>query len=338
MWKTSKIYWFLQISGWSAYALLIFLSAWSVGQTVTPANWIQLGFNLLINILVTHMMRYTILRFNWFNKHILTIIANVSIICIGMGFLVELLSNSLNQIVSDTHTADSFSQVTVKAFFFSFVLFCWNGIYFTYLFFQKSKNQEVQTINLRATKNEMQLKNLRSQLNPHFLFNALNSIRALVDLEPQTAKQAITQLSNLLRKSLLLGDNNFIHIEQELEIVHHYLELEHMRFEERLRYNIEVKDDSLLVENIPPFLIQNLVENAIKHGISKEIEGGEVRIVFERVDNRIQITIANTGQLAKSEEAGIGIDNTRQRLQLLYDDATFTLKQEEEMVVATIQI
>lgn len=334
--SAQKIYWTLQLCGWTAYAVLIFLSAWSSGEKITPSIWLQLGINLIINVLVSHMMRYAIIRFNWFHKHILTIVLNVSLMCIGFGFLIELLSATLNQIIL-TPEKYTFPSASINALGYSIVLYCWNGIYFTYLFFQKSKNQEVQTINLKATKNEMQLKNLRNQLNPHFLFNALNSIRALVDLEPQTAKSAITQLSNLLRKSLLLGDQNFIHIEQELEIVKHYLELEQMRFEERLRYTINVVDQSLLQEDVPPFLIQNLVENAIKHGISKEIEGGEIKISIDRVDERITITIANTGTLVKSDQAGIGIDNTRQRLQLLYDNATFYLHQKDEMVVATIQ-
>ena len=283
-------------------------------------------------------MRYLIIRYNWFNKNILTIVFNVFVICILTGIFTELITRLFNQaFLYDKGVSISLSKRILNSLGYGIVFLSWNGIYFTYLFFQKIKNQEVQTINLKASKNEMQLKNLRNQLNPHFLFNALNSIKALVDLDPKTAKTSITELSSLLRKSLTLGEQNLIHINQELEIVRHYLELEHLRFEERLAYTITIENEDLLTEDIPPFLVQNLVENAIKHGISNKIEGGKVDIIFSRLNGKVNIKIANSGKLVQNEDAGIGIQNTIQRLQLLFEEASFTLKQEGEMVVAEIK-
>ncbi len=283
-------------------------------------------------------MRTTMIHFNWFEKSLLKIVVGVISMCVSFGFFVELLSNTLNYFIIGNDFQTNWSNTIINGIAYSLVLIAWNGIYFTYLFFQKSKNQEVQTIHLEASKNEMQLKTLRNQLNPHFLFNALNSIRALIDLEPKTAKVAITELSNLLRKSLVLGDKIFIHLEQELEIVHHYLELEKMRFEERLNYQIVVSDNSLFTENIPPFLIQNLVENAIKHGLSQSIDGGTILINIDKMDGEILIEITNPGHLKTDKDTGIGIENTRTRLQLLYNNsASFTLIEKEGKVIATLR-
>lgn len=337
MMDTKRIYWLMQITGWTAYGLLIFLSVWTSGQKVSHEVWTQLIINIIVCVFISHTMRYLIIRYNWFNYKLSIIVFRIILLCIVFGFIIQLLYTFSSQLFLGIYHNHPFSRLLINGFAYSLVLLCWNGIYFTYLFFQKSKNQEVQTIHLKASKNEMQLKSLRNQLNPHFLFNALNSIRALIDLEPQTAKDAVTQLAGLLRKSLLLGEQNVISIEQELEIVTYYLQLEKMRFEERLNYTIQIENPEVLLKSIPPFLIQNLVENSIKHGISKSIEGGNVDIICSCINDEVLISIINIGELTENDEQGIGINNTRQRLRLLYNNtAGFTLQQEGDQVVAKI--
>ena len=124
---------------------------------------------------------------------------------------------------------------------------------------------------------EIELNNLKSQLNPHFIFNALNSIRALVDENPSKSKQAINQLSNILRNSLASDKKGLTKFEDEIKIVKDYLGLESIRFEERLKTEFEIHPESQKFL-VPPLMIQTLVENGIKHGISKLTPGGVIQL------------------------------------------------------------
>ena len=124
---------------------------------------------------------------------------------------------------------------------------------------------------------EIELNNLKSQLNPHFIFNALNSIRALVDENPLKSKQAINQLSNILRNSLASDKKGLTKFEDELKIVKDYLGLESIRFEERLKTEFDIHPESQKFL-VPPLMIQTLVENGIKHGISKLTPGGVIQL------------------------------------------------------------
>ena len=215
------------------------------------------------------------------------------------------------------------------------VLF-WNALYFTYHFFSKSRKQEINNLSLEASRNEIELKNLRTQLNPHFLFNSLNSIRALIEIDPSKAKASVTTLSNLLRKSLMFGKLNLVPLSEEIEMVSNYLDLEKVRFEERLTVKWEL-DDQLNSFMIPPFSVQMLVENAIKHGISSLIEGGEIAIKTIKSDDEISITIENSGTLKTEIDLGIGIENTRRRLDLQYNGkAKFHLVEKDNKVISSI--
>jgi LytS/YehU family sensor histidine kinase len=171
------------------------------------------------------------------------------------------------------------------------------------------------------------------------LFNSLNSIRALIDLEPVKAKQSVTTLSNLLRNSLVLGKNEFITLQEELQIVKSYLELEKIRFEERLEVFWEI-DESLNEILVPPFILQTQAENAIKHGISKIVEGGKIVISTKKVNEYwIELTILNSGELGYQVDTGIGIENSKRRLDLQYNGNTlFELFQNKDEVVCSIKI
>lgn len=194
----------------------------------------------------------------------------------------------------------------------------------------------MHNLELAASNKESELKNLRSQLNPHFLFNSLNSIRALVDLDPVKAKTGITTLSNLLRQSLMLGRENQVTLDRELEMVKNYLDLEKIRFEERLMIDWQV-DEGLKEFKVIPFSIQMMVENAIKHGISNLKEGGIVRIIAKENDKHIELIVENSGKLGSHTDLGVGIQNIRQRLQLQYGNtAKFVLLENNGIVESKI--
>jgi len=172
------------------------------------------------------------------------------------------------------------------------------------------------------------------------MFNAMNSIRALVDDDPELAKKSITQLSNLLRNTLQFGKRELITLKEELQIVNDYLALEKIRFEERLNCSQEI-DDTLLSSTLPPLLIQTLIENAIKHGISKKTEGGNVTLVISQEGDQMVINITNVGEYNPSNgtNSGIGLDNAKKRLQILYGSkAGFSIGNHHGAVLTQVRI
>lgn len=280
-------------------------------------------------------MRSILLRMRLLDRKFINMIPRIFLISIACSALIEFSMILFEKIIRDPDPS-SYGRIIANTLATCLMVLFWNAIYFTYHFFQKSRIQELNNLTLEASKNEIELKNLRSQLNPHFLFNSLNSIRALIDIEPDKAKHAVSTLSNLLRKSLIIGKENLVPLETELQMVSNYLELEKVRFEERLTIIWEI-DDRLNSFLIPPFSLQMLVENAIKHGISNRMQGGEIRIISRRIDGIVEVVVENSGELLGTTDTGIGLINTRRRLDIQYKgSAEFTLVQGINNVVATL--
>jgi LytS/YehU family sensor histidine kinase len=217
---------------------------------------------------------------------------------------------------------------------YAVIFFLWYVLYFTFHYF----DQYNKGLKYEASMVQIELNNLKSQLNPHFIFNALNSIRALVDENPLKSKQAINQLSTILRSSLASDKNGLTKFADELKIVRDYLGLEGIRFEERLKAEFEIDPDSNRFY-VPPLMIQTLVENGIKHGISRLTEGGVIQLQTVVDRDRLKIRIRNSGRLVNGERSGmsgIGLKNTVQRLKLIYgDEASFRIVNEKDNFVLT---
>ena len=216
-------------------------------------------------------------------------------------------------------------------------LFVWVLIYLFYHYSEEKRLKEVEQMKLKSSIKETEAKVLKAQMNPHFMFNALNSIRALVLEDPSKAQQGITQLSNILRSSLIADRRTTISLKEELRTVEDYLALEKVRYEERLQTKWDVDDDTLGIQ-VPPMMLQTLVENAIKHGVQKAIGWGFIEINTGLENDNLHIKIRNTGQLfsteSDSEAGGFGLKNTAQRLDILYgNDASFKIYQENNLTV-----
>jgi LytS/YehU family sensor histidine kinase len=203
-----------------------------------------------------------------------------------------------------------------------------------YHFIAKSRKQQMDTIKLEALVKELELKNIKANINPHFIFNALNGIRSLIDVDPPRARKAVTELSNILRSSLNADKGETIAFRDELKIVKDYLALEHMRFEDRLQIAYDV-EDATLSQPVPPMMLQTLVENAIKHGISKQVAGGIVEVTSDNKNGHHELIVRNSGHLnGGASHGGFGLSSTRDRLQLLYGErARFEIRQVEPTVV-----
>lgn len=221
----------------------------------------------------------------------------------------------------------------------SLVISLWIAIYFSVQYFQNYRKAELAALRQEAMIKEATLNKLRSQLNPHFVFNSLNGIRALVAVDPDKAREAITALANIFRKTLQLDKQVEVSFREEMQIVEEYLQLEKIRFEERLSYSFDIQP-AVYALKIPPLMLQTLVENGIKHGISKLAKGGAISLKAHCQNGITIIEIRNPGQItASTDREGYGLVNTRQRLQLLYGSgATIELTESDESVLTMLRI
>ncbi|MDQ2718909.1 MAG: histidine kinase [Bacteroidota bacterium] len=213
---------------------------------------------------------------------------------------------------------------------FTFILIAlWLLLYMIWHYLERNRKDELDRLNLEKTVKDLELKTIKSHINPHFIFNSLNSIRALVDENPQRARKAITELSNILRSSLQVEKLETVPLQKELDIVKDYLALEQMRFEERLKVELDIDEDTLK-QPVPPMMLQTLVENAIKHGISKRINGGTIKIISRFTDHHFELIVQNTGNLEESSNEGFGFKSTRDRLKFLFNGNAYFKVEEIE--------
>jgi len=331
------IYWIAQLTGWLVYGMLIILSAYNDNPAhIQPVLILEMLILITLNIIYTHLMSRACIHLGWLEFRLARLLPRILFISLLCSILITFSSLFIDFLFDSSVEKHSTLSIIINILATSLLVILWNAIYFTYHYFQKSKVQELNNISLESSKNEIELKNLRSQLNPHFLFNSLNSIRALIDIEPAKAKTSITTLSNLLRSSLLAGKVNLVPLESEIELVSNYLELEKVRFEERLTVSWQL-DDSLNSFAIPPFCLQMLVENAIKHGVSNRMEGGLVEIITKKMGNDVCLAVRNSGKLGNSVDTGIGIQNTIRRLAIQFSgNAQFDINEDGDSVLATV--
>ena len=188
------------------------------------------------------------------------------------------------------------------------------------IFFEQSREYEKRTLELRLLAQQAEMKALKAQIDPHFLFNSLNSISALTTIDPAGSRKMCLLLSDFLRKSLSLGAKKFITLEQEVELISGYLSIEQTRLGARLRVHMTISEESKPCI-VPPLLLQPLVENALNHGIRHLVEGGEIRIAAEKKEKRLRILVENPQDPDRppSRNEGIGLDNVRRRLRTVFN-------------------
>jgi len=340
--KSLSKYWICQLSGWGAnFAISVF---YYLNLSVRKIDnfYILITISVLLGILFTHIMRLVIKEYQFLNKPIskqilyfilVTILFATTYACADVGFekFFHLRDKGAPKI-------SLLNEITRNAINNFFLLFIWNLLYYIFHYVERTRRQEVDTLKLQSLVKELELKTIKSHINPHFIFNALNSIRALVDENPSRARTAITELSNILRSSMQTEKLETVPLERELNIVQDYLALEKMRFEERLMIEMDIDEDTLN-QPVPPMMLQTLVENAIKHGISKKIDGGTIRIISDFVEDHHELVVQNTGQLGTYINGdGFGVRSTQDRLNLLYQGkASFAIKNlDSEMVESRI--
>jgi two-component system LytT family sensor kinase len=330
-----KVYWILQISGWAIYAFIMLLLL-ALRDNLTIWNTITFLLNSVLFLVSTHLFRGYIKKHRWVNLPIMALIPRVIFATFILGLFNYFFSILINLTFSTVNFESNFDPFLMITYSFSamIIYFLWSLLYFIFHFVDKHN----KALRYEAAINEFELNKLKSQLNPHFIFNALNSIRALVDEDPKKSKTAITQLSTILRSSLIMNRQKLTKLSDEISTVKDYLELEGIRFEERLKYQLDISPDTRSVP-IPPLMVQTLVENGIKHGISNLKEGGFIKVTSYLEDDMLKIQIRNSGKYINGhpqDNKGFGIENTIQRLKLLYGDHShFCIHNEGDNTVLT---
>jgi len=198
------------------------------------------------------------------------------------------------------------------------------GIFHVYAYSRELRVQELLSAELKRLNAESELSALKAQLNPHFLYNVFNTINSAIPTTAKSARNMVNELSDLFRYQLKASREELVPLKEEIEFVRKYLDLEKERFAERLKYEINV-DEEITEELIPPVILQPIVENAIKHGLSSLIEGGVIKIAVHRHNGMLQFSICDTGKGigSKSKEEllkkGVGLSNTNERLLKTYN-------------------
>ena len=334
----TSLYWLFQLLGWGSFAAInVFFAIFfeKMGEAESRRLILtRLGVFVLLGIVFTHFMRAVIIRLNTLQKTVEKQIFQFFFISVVFSLVTAILYMQACKHLGLLNEGEKqfidrpILLILSGAFYFFINIVIWNLIYFIYHYVTKSRKQQLDTLRLESLVKELELKTIKAHINPHFIFNSLNSIRALVDENPQRARRAITELSNILRSSMQSDKSESAPMEKELDIVKDYLALENMRFEDRLRIEYEVDDDTLGLP-VPPMMLQTLVENAIKHGISKQIKGGVVRVISVLRDNFHELAVQNTGILnGHANAGGFGLSSTTNRLNLLYGNkAKFEIRQ-----------
>jgi sensor histidine kinase YesM len=315
------MYWVFQSVGWFVWALneaLLYTNQYGWKWAWVFSSII----NILFAVFLTHQYKLISHRYHWQELRFSRLIQYNLIALFVMAALLVALNIPMDYMFLGENYEVDLSTFIILQIFFNFMkpLAIWQLIYFFFQYSKKTLLMERQNNQLERTILETEGKVLRAQMNPHFVFNALNSIRALITEDPQKAKKGINQLSKLLRSSLLTDRKKTIPLSEELDTIADYLSLEKIRYEDRLEWEIR-GEGHVKKAQIPPMLLQTLVENSIKHGISHSVKGGKIEILMEKTGDKLCIRVINPGHLkTKEDEIGVGMENSRHRIRLLYGE------------------
>jgi len=322
----NALFWTLQTGGWLAYVATQYLGSWFYGKTEEMPNY---GYVIAIaavsGFLITLELRL-IYRRLWSRPPLIAVLGAL-ISSYGFALLWRVIINSSYLLWVDVNSEWILQgplEIFGGAINSTYLLTCWSAIYFGAKYFESAQAEREATLRAAALAQEAQLKMLRYQLNPHFLFNTLNAISTLIlDNQNRTANQTVMRLSEFLRYTLDQDPMKKVTLRQEIEAMNLYLTTERLRFGERLRLEFEV-DDAALPALVPSLILQPLIENAVKYAVSPAEQGGTIRIEGRARGSMLELAVADDGPGLRTTTPiagrGVGLRNTRERLAVLYED------------------
>ncbi len=336
--KREHYYWLLQALGWSGVALFVAVVN-KLHVTYFPlAAWCGLS-GLALTALWRRLCNFRLKR----GKRLGWQAAALSASAMG---LAQTVSNT----VVDYYVSGANWYVGSPMWFLmllSFwigVMLAWNVCYMATLSLRRNQRLEAEallleaeTLRLEVLAKDAELRALQSQVNPHFFFNSLNSVRALMYENVDNAAHMVDQLATLMRYTLMSTFSDCVPLQQELDAVRAYLDIEKIRFEDRLRAHFEI-DAAMVQVTIPPMTLQTLVENAVKYGVERRTDGSEIRITAHQSGEHAVIEVANRGALlANPGSTRVGMGNARKRLELAKgEESRLDLSEHDGWVRATL--
>ena len=323
-----SLFWTLQIGGWLAYAVSQYL-----GTLLYDAKYEHMvGYTTVIGVatvsgfLLSLELRYIYRRLWTCSPRVIVPMALLSCYLFALVWRV-IINSAYLQHTSDSMEWDMKSPLEFfsNAMHSSYLLLCWTGLYFGFKYYASLQQQREATLRAATLAQEAQLKMLRYQLNPHFLFNTLNAISTLIlDNENRTANQTVMRLSEFLRYTLDQDPMKKVTLRQEIEAMNLYLTTEKLRFGERLRLEFAIEERALEAL-VPSLLLQPLIENAVKYAVSPSEQGGTIRVEGRARGVMLELAVADDGPglntgAAPGAGRGVGLRNTRERLAVIYED------------------
>jgi Histidine kinase len=327
--NTDAVYWALQLLGWSFY-----FYAQASGEVIfASVSWRQAatlwGPVCLASICLTHWLRWIIRRNGWLALRPIAFLSRIVAATVFISAIAYLSTLALSQMVYDTPVAPIaaafYQRLSVTGQLRNLFIIgvavhaAWVAIYLAFAMQRHRYHAELQQAQLGEALRAAELRLLKSQLNPHFLFNALNGLRSLIVDEPDRARDAVTQLARALRYSLAAGDEDVVSLQRELEMVDDYLALESLRLAERLHVERDISAAARAAQ-VPAMLLQTLVENAIKHGIAPLKRGGKLTIAAHVEKDQLIVRVSNprSSDPPAASSEGVGLNNSSERLRLLF--------------------
>jgi two-component system, LytTR family, sensor kinase len=324
----APLFWVLHTGGWAAYCITQLLGA-MVYQKATMGYPKVILVATASGFLLSLGLRY-ICRWLW-RQSPKVMISGALVSCYVMALCWRVFINlAYQEFVEPEWKMKTLFEIFGGAVSSTYLYLCWAGIYFGIKYYEQLQQQREATMRAATLAQEAQLKMLRYQLNPHFLFNTLNAISTLIlDNENRTANQTVMRLSEFLRYTLDQDPMKKVTLRQEIEAMNLYLTTEKLRFGERLHLEYAV-EDTALDALVPSLLLQPLIENAVKYAVSPSERGGTVRVEGRARGSMLELAVSDDGPglqayhlpggPAPGAGRGVGLRNTRERLSVLYAD------------------
>jgi two-component system LytT family sensor kinase len=324
-------FWFLQLLGWSFFILFYKVSKYS-GGVMDSVHHGSLWVFVATGILLTHLMRVVVKRFRLLEKppaaQVMGFVATTILMSV-LQSLMQITVYSFAGLRLESESGTELARILVRLTIHSaFVFAIWSSFYCLYHYIANSALQQIESLRVANDFKELELRWIKSQVNPHFIFNSLNGIRALVDEDRSRAREALSSLGNILRSNFQASHGQTVSLLNELSLVKDYLSLEHIRFEDRLRVDYSI-DPATHGVSVPVMMLHTLVENAVKHGIGRQVQGGVVSISSKLTDDGLELLVGNTGRYDPDPgNCGFGVGSVVKRLSILYGEhAGFDIRQ-----------
>jgi two-component system sensor histidine kinase AlgZ len=318
--QDDRLYYLCQILGWGSYACLLFAIMASQGQALSGVALVA-GAWTGTGLACTHIFRTYTKQHPWGAGPQLAVRLALATVLIAAAIVAAQTATSELYWLYAGRNDPRRSSILLHFIQAEMAAIVWCALYLSVHEVRRRQAVEVEALRLALVAQAAQFHTLRSQLNPHFLFNCLNNLRELIREEPERAERLVTELAELLRYTLQADRVETVPLKEEIHAVRQYLSLEKVRFEERLRLRFEIEPGALGVL-VPPMLLQTLAENALKHGIANLPGGGEVAIHAYLKERQLEVVITNPGSLCSRVNAtAVGLNNARERLRLIYGAA-----------------